>query len=59
MEKIFAVISDTSMSQSDFSTVNQYLHDNNATVKLVTPITQHGENNYRKYGVIIVVSTAD
>lgn len=59
MEKIFSVISDTAISQSDFNVVNQYLQDNCATVKSVTPIIQHGDSNYRRYGVVIVVSTAN
>lgn len=54
MEQIFSVT--TNIGLLDFDKVNKYLKDNpNATVKSVTPITQHGQDTMRYYGVVIVI----
>ena len=58
MQKIFSVITDTFLGKSDFYDVNEFLEDNpEAEVISITPLAQYGEGTYRRYGVVIVVST--
>lgn len=58
MQKIFSVITDTTLGKADLFEVNGFLEDNpEAKVISITPITQYGEGTYRRYGVVIVIST--
>lgn len=57
MDKVFSIVTETSLSSYNFTDVNSFLEKHpDYYVKSVTPVCQPSPNSRGYYGVVIVLS---